>query len=157
LPEAEEPIEPAQRPPPSSTLVLGNETLLLAEDDDLVRYLSVAGLASSGYRVIEAVHGAEALKATRQHRGPIHLLITDISMPQMDGIELSRHFRELRPEAGVLYISAHGADEIASLGGASNVLQKPFSTETLLRRVRQALEERLPFTGRAVGGLGARG
>lgn len=118
----------------------GNETVLLVEDDDLVRYLAVAGLSSSGYRLIEAAHGADALRATEEHAGPIHLLITDIIMPNMGGVELARRFRELRPEAAVIFMSGYADGALNEVGADVAVLQKPFTNDTLLARVREALD-----------------
>jgi len=140
LPEADAPLEevPPLRTP--GAVRVGNETVLFAEDDDLVRHLSVAALASSGYRLIEASHGAEALKATEEHAGPIHLLVTDIIMPRMGGVELARRFRQLRPGAAVLFISGYAGDAVVPVGNGVEVLHKPFTSEALLARVREVLD-----------------
>lgn len=141
LPEADAKLEPApllESPP--RPVRAGTETILLAEDDDLVRYLAVAALASSGYRMIEAVQGEEALKATAEHSGPIHLLITDIIMPKMGGVELAQRFLELRPGARVLYISGYAGDALSAVGPNVEVLQKPFTSDALLARVREILD-----------------
>ena len=140
LPAVDAEVEPARPDRRRAPVRAGNETVLFAEDDDLVRHLSVAALASVGYRLIEAAHGAEALRATEEHPGPIHLLVTDVSMPEIGGIEVARRFRELRPEATVLYISGYAGDLLAELGPGVEVLQKPFSTDELLARVRDLLD-----------------
>src|SRR5690606_42016586 len=101
---------------------------------------SVSALASSGYRMIEANHGEEALHAARQHSGPIHLLVTDVIMPKMGGVELSRRFRELRPGAGVLYITGYAGDALAEVPPDVDVLKKPFTNDALLHRVREVLD-----------------
>jgi two-component system, cell cycle sensor histidine kinase and response regulator CckA len=150
LPEVDAEIEPARPDRRQAPARAGNETLLFAEDDDLVRYLSVAALASSGYRLIDAADGAEALLATEEHAGPIHLLVTDVSMPQVGGVEVARRFRELRPDAAVLFISGYASDLLAELGPDVDVLQKPFSTDELLARVREVLDA-LPASKRAPG------
>ena len=140
LPQADAPLEeapPARTPGPVRA---GNETVLFAEDDDLVRHLSVAALSSTGYRLIEATHGAEALKATEEHAGPIHLLVTDIIMPSMGGVELAQRFRKLRPGAGVLFISGYAGDSVVPVGNGVEVLHKPFTSEVLLTRVREVLD-----------------
>ena len=147
LPEVDAPVEPARPDRRRAPARAGHETILFAEDDDLVRYLSVAALASSGYRLIEAAHGAEALRATDEHAGPIHLLVTDVSMPEVGGVEVARRFRELRPEAAVLFISGYAGDLLAELGPDVDMLQKPFSTDELLARVREVLDA-LPATSR---------
>jgi CheY-like chemotaxis protein len=108
------------------------------EDDDLLRHLAVATLSMSGYRVIEAASGQEALRAVAEHDAPLHLLITDIIMPQMTGTELAARFVKLVPNAPVLYISGYAGD--APPGAAGQVLQKPFTNEELLERVRRLLD-----------------
>ena len=132
---------------------VGNETILFAEDDDLVRHLSVAALSSSGYRLIEAAHGAEALRATEEHAGPIHLLVTDIIMPRMGGVELARRFRQLRPGAAVLFISGYAGDAVVPVGNGVEVLHKPFTSEVLLARVRAVLDALPADTASAPGAL----
>ena len=140
LPEAEAPLEEVPPPRPQGPVRAGNETVLFAEDDDLVRHLSVAALSSSGYRLIEAAHGVEALKATEEHAGPIHLLVTDILMPRMGGVELARRFRQLRPGAAVLFIYGFAGDAVLPVGNGVEVLHKPFTNEALLTRVRELLD-----------------
>jgi two-component system cell cycle sensor histidine kinase/response regulator CckA len=140
LPEAHAPLEEVAPPRSFGPVRAGTETVLFAEDDDLVRHLSVAALSSSGYRLIEAAHGEEAVKATEEHAGPIHLLVTDIIMPRMGGVELARRFRELRPGAGVLFISGYAGDAVVPIGNGVEVLHKPFTSEVLLARVREVLD-----------------
>jgi signal transduction histidine kinase len=140
LPQALAPLVEVPAPPSPGPVRAGNETVLFAEDDDLVRHLSVAALASSGYRLIEAAHGEEALKATEEHAGPIHLLVTDIIMPRMGGAELARRFRQLRPGAAVLFISGYAGAAVVPVGSGVDVLHKPFTSEALLGRVRAALD-----------------
>jgi two-component system cell cycle sensor histidine kinase/response regulator CckA len=140
LPEVDAPLADVSPPRVPGPVRVGNETVLFAEDDDLVRHLSVAALSSSGYRLIEATHGAEALKATEEHAGPIHLLVTDIIMPRMGGVELARRFRQLRTGAGVLFISGYAGDAVMPVGNGVEVLYKPFTSEMLLARVRAVLD-----------------
>jgi two-component system cell cycle sensor histidine kinase/response regulator CckA len=140
LPQVDAPLEQVTMARTPGPVRAGTETVLFAEDDDLVRHLSVAALASSGYRLIEAAHGAEALKATEDHAGPIHLLVTDVIMPRMGGVELARRFLELRPGAAVLFISGYAGDALMPMGDAVEVLHKPFTSEALLARVRGVLD-----------------
>jgi two-component system cell cycle sensor histidine kinase/response regulator CckA len=119
----------------------GNETVLFVEDDDLLRHLTVADLASHGYRLIEASNGEEALRAAKDHAGPIHLLITDVVMPQMSGVELARLFREIRPDAKVLYISGYMHDSLPGPEPSAQILLKPFTSDVLLARVHALLDD----------------
>ncbi len=152
LPEAIAPVEPRAAPALREPELTGSETVLVAEDDDLVRYLTVAALTSSGYRVLEAMDGEEALSTLRRYEGPIHLLVTDLIMPKMGGVELAEQMRSLRPSTNVLFVTGYAHD--AALPCASgarreiDLLHKPFTSEQLLRRVRRALEaDRLGPTG----------
>lgn len=140
LPKADTPI--ALLPPPATTtrIVEGSETILLAEDDDLVRYLAVAALASSGYRVIEAAHGAEAIQAANEHSGAIHLLLTDIIMPQVGGIDLAELLCENRPNIAILYITGYAGDSLPDIENGTGLLLKPFTSDDLLTRVREILD-----------------
>jgi len=137
LPVVDAPLDAV---PPSRSSVpvkAGNETLLFVEDDDLVRHLTVTELSSHGYRLIVAANGAEALKAAAEHAGEIHLLITDVIMPRMGGVELARALRETRPHTPVLYISGYTHEALAD---GVHLLRKPFAHEVLLARVRTVLD-----------------
>jgi PAS domain S-box-containing protein len=121
----------------------GTETVLLVEDVDTVRALAREILRLNGYTVIEARHGREALLLSEAHRGPIHLLLTDVMMPGMSGGELARRLRELRPEARVLYMSGYADDAIfrrALPGKEAAFLEKPFTAAALSRKVREVLD-----------------
>src|SRR5207245_9996486 len=95
----------------------GSETVLLAEDEELVRVLARKVLEQAGYRVLVAAGGAEALALAVRHDGPIHRLLTDVVMPEMSGRELMRRLIERRPEVRVLYMSGYGGAGIARAGG----------------------------------------
>ncbi len=126
---------PAARP--------ASETILVVEDDDAVRNLVRMVLESRGYRVLEARGGVEALDRAREHGGPLHLLLTDIVMPEMSGHELAEHARALHPRLRVLYISGYADQEQARRGvrdPLAGYLPKPFSPETLERKVREVLD-----------------
>lgn len=136
LPEVEAPLDVAPAPRSNVPVQAGNETVLFAEDDDLVRHLAVTELASHGYRLIVASNGEEALKAAAEHAGDIHLLITDVIMPKMGGVELVREFHKTRPRAPVLYISGYTHEALDGM----QLLRKPFAHDALLGRVRALLD-----------------
>jgi CheY-like chemotaxis protein len=100
-------------------------------------------LRASGYTVVEASDGAEALDLCRMHDGPIDLLLTDVVMPKMYGQELARQVRGLLPGLKVLYMSGYSEDLVAARGAfeeGSSYIAKPFRPDDLLRAVRAALD-----------------
>jgi PAS domain S-box-containing protein len=121
----------------------GTETVLLAEDAGALREMIAEILASSGYRVLEAATGERALEVAKAHEGPIHLLLTDVVMPGMNGAELAAAVGVLRPESRILYMSGYTDDAVVHRGvlseGAS-LLQKPFASTGLLHKVREVLD-----------------
>jgi two-component system, cell cycle sensor histidine kinase and response regulator CckA len=130
--------------PVSSTPLPGSETLLVVEDQESVRKLTVTALKRFGYRVLEAPGGAEALLLAQQYADPIHLMVTDVVMPRMTGRELAERMKELRPDMRVLYMSGYPQDIIADRGNLEPGLlyiAKPFAPNTLAARVREALEQ----------------
>ena len=131
---------PAAEPRPS-------ETLLLVEDEDAVRALAREVLGGAGYVVLEAADGAEALLLCERHPGPIHLLLSDVVMPEMGGRELADRLTALRPGLKVLFLSGYADDAVVRHGVlASQVafLQKPYSIESLTRKVRDVLASSQP-------------
>jgi len=133
--EAAEPAAPARTPGAG-----GSETVLVVEDEDEVRAVTIDALGQAGYTVLAATDGEEALRLAARHHGPIHLLLTDAVMPRLSGRELARQLTATRPETRVLYMTGYdgvpGHDGVA----AAQVLQKPFVPDVLARRVRRALE-----------------
>jgi DNA-binding NtrC family response regulator len=122
----------------------GSETVLLVEDDDVVRELSHRVLEMNGYRVIEASRASEALELLTAHRGDIHLLVTDVVMPFMSGGALAERAVALRPTMRVLFISGYTDDTIVHHGVLDRrhgFLQKPFTPNALARKVREVLDE----------------
>jgi signal transduction histidine kinase len=134
---------PVREPRASSpALDGGQETVLLVEDEDRVRVLLNSVLTLHGYTVLEASTGEDALRLARQHPGPIHLMLTDIVMPGMNGYETAQCLSALRPEMTILYMSGY-TDETTLYPGTDRspvpFLQKPFSPEALTARVREEL------------------
>ena len=133
----------AEGPPPSPATAAGTETVLLAEDEPAVRTLVRTVLQMHGYTVLEATDGPEALRLAGAHRGPIHLLITDVVMPGVSGRELAEQLTALRPEVRVLYASGYTDDAVVRHGvleAQAVFLQKPFRPDDLVSKVRQVLD-----------------
>ncbi|HET8578019.1 MAG TPA: ATP-binding protein [Methylomirabilota bacterium] len=119
------------------------ETILLVEDAQRVRAVVREILEMNGYGVLEARHGAEALEISGKHPGPIHLMVTDVVMPQMSGRELAQRLAPLRPEMRVLYMSGYTDDAIVRhgvLGAGMAFLSKPFTPDALAAKVREVLD-----------------
>ncbi len=126
-----------------ATSFLGSETILLVEDEEAVRRLIRRCLKSNGYNVLEAKDGVEALAIAERHKGPIHLLLTDVVMSPIHGRALARCLTPLRPQMKVLYISGHTEDDIVRhsvLEQGAAFVPKPFATEALLGKVREVLD-----------------
>jgi len=118
----------------------GSETVLLVEDQDSVRQYIHFVLQDSGYRVIEASTGLEALAIAERFDGVIHLLLTDMVLPLMNGREVAEKLRAVRPQVHVVFMSGYAEETLGSRGlAADGVLQKPFGPEELTREVRRAL------------------
>jgi CheY-like chemotaxis protein len=123
----------------------GNETILLVEDEEMVRKLACETLRGYGYTVLEAPNGQEAISASRGYGGVIHLVITDVVMPGMNGLELARRLAEARPEILVLFMSGYSEEAVAQLGvrGTGEAfLQKPVTPSRLSVMVREMLSGR---------------
>jgi len=121
----------------------GSETVLLVEDEDLVRTLSVRILERQGYRVLTATNGEAAIKLCRNVQGMVDLLLTDVIMPRMNGRELFNALQEQKPKLKVLYMSGHTDDVVARHGilePGTNFLSKPFTIRDISRAVRRALD-----------------
>jgi two-component system, cell cycle sensor histidine kinase and response regulator CckA len=120
----------------------GNETVLLVEDEDQVRTVSVAILRRQGYQVLEARGGDEAIAICQQHRGPIHLMITDVIMPKVSGPQVAERALALRPDLRVLFVSGYTDDVIVHHGvqAGTHFLQKPLTPRVLARKVRDILD-----------------
>src|SRR5438094_695988 len=143
LPRVEAPLDPTDRPRPVTAPAAGSETILLVEDEHLVRLLARKVLERAGYRVLVAAGGAEALELAERYAGPIHLLLTDVVMPGMNGRALMRRLAPLRPDLRVLYMSGYADEAVAQHGvldPGTAFLQKPFTPGGLADKVRGVLD-----------------
>jgi CheY-like chemotaxis protein len=117
--------------------------VLVVEDEDAVRRVVTSALESTGYRVIEARSGSEALELARTRTGGIHLVVTDVVMPEMSGRELVERLRLEHRGLRILYMSGYTDDAVVRHGVVESgvaFLQKPFSLLTLARKVREVLD-----------------
>jgi two-component system, cell cycle sensor histidine kinase and response regulator CckA len=117
------------------------QTILLAEDDETLRHLTETVLSGEGYRVLAAANGAEALTLAREHLHQIHLVVTDLVMPVLDGGGLASELRLLQPDLPILFMSGYAVDlplgDDEQAGAA--LLKKPFVPSELLARVARML------------------
>jgi nitrogen-specific signal transduction histidine kinase/ActR/RegA family two-component response regulator len=141
VPEGVRSPQESERDDPAS--LFGSETILLVEDDPPLRTLARTLLERRGYQVLAAGSAQEALRLSEGHAGPIHLLLTDVVMPQMSGRVLAEKLGPLRPEMRVLYMSGYTDDAVVRHGILHSevaFLQKPISSAALLRKVRDTLD-----------------
>ena len=128
--------------PVNTDMMGGNETILLVEDETALREITASILRAAGYTVVEANTPAKAIKLAETHPEPIHLLLTDVIMPHMSGIALSKRLKASIPPLKVIFSSGYGGDELAKqLSAATDavLLSKPFSKASLLVLVRSVL------------------
>ncbi len=144
LPSQESPRRTRGASSTHGALPRGTETVLVVEDEDAVRRIVKIALESTGYRVIEARNGTEALEAARTHAGEIHIVVTDVVMPEMSGREFAERITtEDNPGLRILYMSGYMDDAVVRHGIVESgvaFLQKPFSPLTLARKVREVLD-----------------
>lgn len=144
LPHVEAPLEPAKPALPPVERARAAETVLVAEDEEVVRQLVCTVVKDAGYEVLSASTPSEAVRIARQRPGTIHLLVTDVVMPEMHGPALARELAALQPFMRVLYISGYSDNDISAHGVIDpelEVLQKPFTQQSLLRKVRDILDQ----------------
>jgi signal transduction histidine kinase/ActR/RegA family two-component response regulator len=144
LPRIDQP-EIMETPEQRAQVTKGNETILIAEDDEMVRSLVKETLIRQGYEVLDAAGPVEAQKIADSHRGLIHLLITDVVMPKINGRDLAARLARRRPQMKVLYMSGYTDGAVVNNGILRKevaFLQKPFTPAALADKVREVLEEK---------------
>jgi two-component system cell cycle sensor histidine kinase/response regulator CckA len=144
FPRVEEPLEEIKEKVVKEEVNRGDETILVVEDDAGVRKMAVQILNMQGYMILEAPNGEEALKICGEGKEPIHLMVTDVVMPGMDGRSLSDRLKSIYPGMKTLYMSGYTDNAIVRYGileKGVNYIQKPFSMEDLARKVRQVLDK----------------
>jgi two-component system cell cycle sensor histidine kinase/response regulator CckA len=143
LPRVEQAVAAKEENSPQPATVRGWETILLVEDAEPLRRLAQMFLRNNGYQVLAAVDGADALQVARQSAGPIHLLLTDVVMPGINGRILAERLAPWHPAMKVLYMSGYTDSFIAGHGvleAGTHLLHKPFTEEALARKVRELLD-----------------
>jgi two-component system cell cycle sensor histidine kinase/response regulator CckA len=123
----------------------GTETILVIEDEDVVRSLAMRGLRDYGYTVVEAENGSQALRYIQQHPGEIDLVISDVVMPEMGGRELGQNLALFDPDLPILYMSGYTGDDVVQRGlldPGAPFQQKPFTPATLASKIRTMLDQR---------------
>ena len=142
LPRAEAGLEPGRREEDQTKELTGEETVLIVEDDYSIRKMIVRILGRYGYRILDASDGKKALEVCSGFEGKIHLLITDVIMPDMNGKALAERLRAERPDMKVLFMSGYTQNIIMQKGILTtdiHYIQKPFFFEGLAMKVRKAL------------------
>jgi PAS domain S-box-containing protein len=144
LPRVDKPAEELQAGVKTDEVPQGNETILIIEDDESVRRLSSRVLNKQGYTVLEAHQEHEALSLCKERKEPIHLILADVIMPEINGRKLIDHLKEVRQDFKVLFMSGYAEDAIAHHGVLDRgveLIQKPFTFERLARKVREVLDK----------------
>ena len=145
LPRVDEPVDELCEKEEVKEASQGGETVLVVEDDEAVRKLAVQALKRKGYSVLVTNQADEALSLCKQRKEPVHLLLTDVVMPQMSGYELVEGLKQVRNDFKVLYMSGYTDDAIVHHGVLEkgvNFIQKPFTIDGLARKVREVLDKR---------------
>jgi PAS domain S-box-containing protein len=143
LPEVTADVDSDVSDKPAAPPPRGSETILFVEDEESVRELVRDYLRGTGYRVLEAVDGVQALKVAAAHKGTIEILVTDVVMPRLSGRELASRITAQRPRVKVLYISGYTDDTIFRHGvleGGVAYLQKPFNLKAIAQKIREVLD-----------------
>ena len=146
LPRVQEAVPAVSEAKPVARDLHGSETILVVEDEDMLRESICRSLKIYGYTVLAARQGGEALLLCERHPGPIHLLLTDVVMPQMNGRDLADRLTPLRPDMKVLYMSGYTENAIVHHGVLETeifFIPKPFRIKTLLEKIREILAESL--------------
>jgi two-component system, cell cycle sensor histidine kinase and response regulator CckA len=132
---------PTKTNPATAERPAGGYTVLVVDDEEAVRRLASRMLTWSGYQALEASHGREAIATIEQHAGAIHLVLTDIKMPGMNGRELGRYVEQRWPGKLILYMSGFASEVFQGglLEAGAPFLSKPFTQEDLVHKVRSLL------------------
>jgi len=144
FPVAEKDIAAEAPHPPALPHADGNETILIVEDEAALLSLVEASLRKRGFKVLVATTGEDAEAIARRHDGPIHLLLTDVVMPQTSGRDLAARICEVRPQTRVLWMSGYSDDTIAHHGMLEpglHFMQKPFTPASLVEKIREILDK----------------
>ena len=144
FPRVFEPGEELAKKEAGGEIHRGDETILVVEDDDMVRKLARDILRTQGYTVLEAEAGGEALLVCEQYKGPIHLILTDVVMPHMSGTQFIERLKQARKDFKVLYMTGYAENAITHHGlleKGLNLIPKPFTLEKLARKVREVLDK----------------
>jgi CheY-like chemotaxis protein len=147
LPRVTEPLATVDAGAPAPQPGAASETILLVEDEAGLRDLVREILEAHGYRVLQARRPDEAIRISAEHTGPVHLMVTDVVMPQMSGRETADRLSAQRPGLRVLYMSGYTDDAIVHHGvldPGTDFLPKPFTPDTLVRKVREVLDRAAP-------------
>ena len=141
LPQVSEAVSKPEAEAKAAPIPRGSETILVVEDEPDVRALACEFLKVSGYSVLEARNGLEALEKLSSHKQPVHLVLSDMVMPKMGGAELAERLRTIRPDTKVVLMSGYSEYASGTRDSASPgvTLQKPFSRPSLLQKIREAL------------------
>jgi CheY-like chemotaxis protein len=144
LPRMNEPLEETRKKVPSGELFRGGETILVVEDEENVRRLAVRILERQGYTVLEATCVNDALELCKESKEPIHMILTDVVMPEMSGPQLAEQLVSLRPKIKVLYMSGYADNAIVHQGvlkDGVDYIQKPFTIDGLAKKMREVLDK----------------
>jgi len=146
LPMVDQPVSPRIPPKASNPVTTGWETVLLAEDQVSIRNTLREFLESKGYKVLEAQDGSEALDLARHHPGPVDVLVTDVIMPQIRGLEVAKRVTQLHPDICVIFMSGYSEDALLDSRllseGSMTLIQKPFDPEDLVLKIRELLNDK---------------
>ena len=160
LPRLEAAVEAPGARTTAAAKLEGSETILVVEDEEALRTLLCRFFRLYGYNVLEARHGGEALLLCERHQGPIHLMVTDVVMPQMSGKELADRLAPLHPEMTVFFMSGYTDSDLTSYGApepSQHFIPKPFRPMDLVKKVRDILDAArgVPAESRLLKGSGA--
>ena len=130
------------------------QTILVVDDEALVRSMARDILLGAGYHVLEAADGEQALRVAKEHLGAIDVLLTDVVLPGINGKELAARMAALRPDTQMIFMSGRAAEVISETGvliPVDGFLAKPFTVDRLLNKVRERIENRSPFSRQSPG------